>query len=249
MRRYSERFLVVYSGALTVALAAILLTGARETRTATFDEIDVQRINVREPDGTLRMTVSGRERFPGGIVKGREFPFDRGVAGMIFYNDEGTETGGLVFRGEAGEDGRPVTTGHLSFDPYHRDQALGLSVRQFGGGYESGLTINDVGDTPIEELLQAMERIRALPKAERAAAQQEFAAGAQPLVPRLFVGRTHDGMAALQLRDGDGKTRLQFRVDEDGAARIDFLDAGGRVQRTLRADDAGAAGDAAGSDA
>lgn len=240
--RYSERFLVVYSGVLTVALAAVLLTGARSTGTATFDEIDVQRINLREPDGTLRLVVAGRDRFPGGIVKGREYPFERGVAGMIFYNDEGTETGGLVWRGKAGEDGRPVTGGHLSFDPYHRDQALGLSMQQGRGGYESGLTVNDVGDTPIEELLQAMERIRGLPEAERAAAQQAFADNAQPLVPRLFVGRTRDGIAALQLRDGSGNTRLQFRVEEDGAARIDFLDADGKVQRTLGADGTEAAG-------
>ena len=188
------------------------------------------------------MVVAGRDRFPGGIVKGREYPFERGVAGMIFYNDEGTETGGLVFRGKVGEDGRPVTSGHLSFDPYHRDQALGLSMQQVRGGYESGLTVNDVGDTPIEQLLQAMERIRALPEAERAAAQQAFADNAQPLVPRLFVGRTRDGIAALQLRDGSGHTRLQFRVEEDGAARIDFLDADGNVQRTLGADGSEAGG-------
>lgn len=147
-----------------------------------------------------------------------------------------------MFRGKVGEDGRPVTSGHLSFDPYHRDQALGLSMQQVRGGYESGLTVNDVGDTPIEELLQAMERIRALPEAERAAAQQAFADNAQPLVPRLFVGRTRDGIAALQLRDGSGKTRLQFRVEEDGAARIDFLDADGNVQRTLGADGSEAGG-------
>ncbi len=61
-------------------------------------------------------------------------------------------------------------------------------------------------------------------------------------MPRLFVGRTRDGIAALQLRDGSGKTRLQFRVEEDGAARIDFLDADGNVQRTLGADGSEAGG-------
>ena len=34
---------LVASGVLTLALAVVLLTGARDTRTATFDEIDVQR--------------------------------------------------------------------------------------------------------------------------------------------------------------------------------------------------------------
>lgn len=55
------------------AAVDIGLMGARDTRPATFEEIDVQRINLREPDGTLRMVVSNRTRFPGGMVKGREY--------------------------------------------------------------------------------------------------------------------------------------------------------------------------------
>lgn len=62
----------------------------------TFDEINVHRINVLEPNGTLRMVISDHAKLPGIIVRGKEQPFSRPQAGMIFYNDEGSENGGLI---------------------------------------------------------------------------------------------------------------------------------------------------------
>jgi hypothetical protein len=38
------------------------------------------------------MVVSNHSRLPGIIVKGKEKPFERPQAGMIFYNDEGSES-------------------------------------------------------------------------------------------------------------------------------------------------------------
>lgn len=235
MRRFGERFLVVYSGGLTLALAAVVLMGARDTKPATFEEINVQRINLREPDGTLRMVVSNRSRFPGATLKGREYAHDRGAAGMIFYNDEGSENGGLIFSGKGtGPDGKPQTFGHLSFDPYHRDQALALGMYEQAGSNRTGLSVNDVGDEPIEATLEAMERFSKLPEGERQAATERHFAGRPPqLVPRLFAGRSLDGDAAVQLRDGEGRVRMQLQVREDGQARIEFLDAAGKVQHAI----------------
>ena len=58
---------------LTAAFAILLLTAA--SKKTKFDEIDVQRINVLEPDGTLRMVISNHARLPGIIVRGKERPF------------------------------------------------------------------------------------------------------------------------------------------------------------------------------
>jgi hypothetical protein len=60
----------------------------------TFDQIQVHRINVVEPDETLRMVISDHDQMPGVIVKGKQLPkADRPQAGMLFYNDEGRKTG------------------------------------------------------------------------------------------------------------------------------------------------------------
>lgn len=43
----------------------------------TFDEIDVHRINIFEPDGTLRNVLLDKSRFPGIILKGKEYTEER----------------------------------------------------------------------------------------------------------------------------------------------------------------------------
>src|SRR5258708_8337828 len=114
-----NRCLVIYSGVLTVFFVATLLSGfAASDKRVRFDEIDVHRINIVEPDGTLRMVLSNKARLPGVIIRGKEeHQEDRPYAGMLFYNNEGSENGGLVFGGHKNAKGEVVDSGgSLSFD-------------------------------------------------------------------------------------------------------------------------------------
>src|SRR5215467_13940003 len=110
---FGNRFLAIYTGVLTVVFAMTVFSGfAPKSKKTTFEEITVQRINIVEPDGTLRMVISDKTRFPGIILKGQEHPHpSRKTAGMLFFNDEGTENGGLIFGGANGKDG-PNSYGH-----------------------------------------------------------------------------------------------------------------------------------------
>jgi len=120
-KKYGQQFLTVYSTILSTAVIVMLLTGARAHRKQSVDEIDVQRINVVEPDGTLRMVISDKSRLPPVIIKGKEQKMGepRPQAGMLFYNDEGSENGGLIFGGHMNEKGEVVDSGgSLSFDKY-----------------------------------------------------------------------------------------------------------------------------------
>src|SRR5262245_65856315 len=114
------RILLAYSSVLTTLLTVFTIGGAAAVSVQHYDEIDVHRLNVREPDGTLRMVISNHARLPGVIVRGKENPrVDRPYAGMLFYNDEGTENGGLVFGGHRSPSGEVVDSGvSLSFDRY-----------------------------------------------------------------------------------------------------------------------------------
>src|SRR5258705_11860257 len=114
------KILVVYSTVLTTLLAGFTLAGSAAAKVQRFDEIDVRRINVREPDGTLRMVISNHARLPGVIARGKENPpVDRPYAGMLFYNDEGTEKGVLVFGGHRNANGGVGDAGvALCFHPY-----------------------------------------------------------------------------------------------------------------------------------
>ena len=63
---------LVYSWLTAISiLLAIVGWGraAAEREVTSFAEIDVQRINVREPDGTLRMTISNSATAPAGRSK------------------------------------------------------------------------------------------------------------------------------------------------------------------------------------
>src|SRR5205085_1508510 len=120
-----QRFLSIYAGIVTGVLAFLLLTAAKPKAVASFDELNVERINIKEPDGTLRMVISNHARLPGIIVRGKESKFDRPQAGVIFYNDEGSENGGLIFGGRRNKEGKVVDSGgSLTFDRYEANQII-----------------------------------------------------------------------------------------------------------------------------
>src|SRR3546814_13912025 len=127
-----NKLLVLYSGVLTAAFAFAVVTEAGADTApakAVFDEIDVKRINVREDDGTIRMIVSNSSRSPGIIMHGKERPHPSGNrgAGIIFFNNEGSENGGLTFSGRTGPAGKVVGGGQRSFDQYEQDSVIQLT--------------------------------------------------------------------------------------------------------------------------
>jgi hypothetical protein len=139
-----QHFLLIYSAVLSTVFGVFLLSGAKAPAGKKFDEISVQRINVIEPDGTLRMVISDHARLPGIIVKGKENPLARPQAGMIFYNDEGSETGGLIFGGRKNAKGEIVDSGgSLSFDRYEANQIVQLAGVHDSTDRFAGLAVSD----------------------------------------------------------------------------------------------------------
>ena len=195
-----QRFLTIYSGTLTVAFAATLLSGFPVgNKSAKFDQIDVHRINVIEADGTLRMVISNHARLPGIIVRGNEQPFARPQAGMLFYNDECSENGGLIFGGRRNNKGEVVDSGgSLSFDKYGANQIVQLIGVDDKEDRFAGLSITDS--------ITGTDNRR-----------------------RIWIGRAEDGAAAVNLMDANGRKRLVMEVKSDGTASLYFLDTNGRV--------------------
>ena len=199
MKPSVQKILIVYSAALSTIFAVALLLGVKSHGPRVFDEIQTHRIDVVEPDGTLRMVISNRDRLPGIIVKGKESPkLDRPEAGMLFYNNEGTENGGLIFGGHRNEKGEVVDSGgSLTFDKYGASQIVQLAGVDDKDNKFAGLAVND----------QKNSRMRR----------------------RIWVGRKDDGAAIVSLMDADGKKRIVMEVAADGTPSLDFLDAAGHV--------------------
>ena len=94
-----------------------------------------------EPDGKYRMVISNRPRSIGPIYKNKPFGYEGGGRpGMIFFNDEGTENGGLTFTGSTCTSDKSVTTGRAcTKGTYQRVDAHVVRSVQSGSGGESGL--------------------------------------------------------------------------------------------------------------
>ncbi|HEV2752187.1 MAG TPA: hypothetical protein VGV12_16810 [Gemmatimonadales bacterium] len=228
-------FRTYVAGSSTVAclLALAAFTTARER--PHFQEIDVERINIVEPDGMLRLTISDAARSPGWVFHGKPYPGRPKGAGMIFFNDEGEEDGGIGFGGRT-VDGKVSAYGGIAFDRYQQDEAVTMSYEEGEGRRQHGLTVTDRADMPITTMLAKRDSLRALPEGPaRDSAMRTFMENhGEPIAARrLFAGRDRSRSAVVRLSDPMGRPRLVLMVDSTGAASIQFLDTAGHATRSI----------------
>jgi hypothetical protein len=152
---------------------------------------------------------------------------------MLFFNDEGTENGGLIFGGSKDKQGKITSYGHLSFDQYEQDQVFSIDADEEDGKRTSELRVIDQPDHPITEQIAAAERIARLPKDQQTAAWKQFRATTPHFEPRIVLGRSDDRSVALRLKDEQGRDRLVIRVQPDGSPILQFLDEQGKVTSQL----------------
>ena len=202
MKKNNQTFLFIYSILATLFLIFVFLFVLRpQNSIKTFDQIQAQQIRIVEPDGTLRMIISNSKELPGVIVHGKEVEkIDRSQAGMLFYNDEASENGGLIFSGSKNTKGEVVNSGvSLSFDRYGGKQEVNLIGVNDKDNKFAGLSISD--SRP----------------------------GERKTPDRVWVGRNDDGSSEMALMDTSGKKRIILKVLENGQSSLTFLDDKGNI--------------------
>lgn len=224
--------LLAYSVVMATVLAAALATDAIGTPARnSFDEIDVGRINVREEDGTLRMVISNKARFPGLILRRKEYPHpNRKTAGILFFNEEGSENGGLIFDGKK-ENGKVSSGGHLSFDQYDQDQVIQITHEEYDGQRWAAFVVSDRPDAPVD--MDAWLKAEAMPDGLAKQAEMQRLKDRFGGKRRLFVGKRPDRSSSLALHDAAGRPRMLLQVSAEGAASIQFLDENGKAVRAV----------------
>lgn len=226
-RSFHARAQWAYSAVLTLVLGVFLFTGMAPRR-ATFEEIDVQRINVREPDGTIRLVLSSEDRFPGLILRGEEYPHpNRRTAGILFFNDDGSEHGGLVFGGSTDADGNVTAYGHLSFDRFEQDQVITFSANESGDLQKAGISVWDRPDYSMVEVAELMRRTNDLPADAGRDSLNAFFARQERAHPRMYLGKSQNGSVSLRLNDRSGRERLVLEVTPEGSPILRMLDEDG----------------------
>jgi len=224
-----ERLLLGYCVLGTTLVGGWTLWGvARPPERLSVIELDAQRLNIREPDGRLRLVATSAARTPGILFRGKEYPHpSRRSAGLLFFNDQGTENGGLIFDG-ARRDGRVTSSGHLSFDQFEQDQVVTLDQSENDGRRWAGL---GVADRPVQPLDVATLSRAATTHDPTEQTRLMDSLKAQSGHQRVFVGK-QDEASRVILKDAQGRDRLRLEVTAPGKASITFLDETGRAVRT-----------------
>jgi hypothetical protein len=232
----------------TILFAVLIFLAAKgPRRKVKFEELDAERINIVEPNGTVRLAMANRERMPGGQTAGVNLTAREGnrvmsndgpaTAGLTFFNDDGDECGGLVY-GTKMVDGKPKTVVRLSFDHYRQNEAIDIVHGEEGGVSRSGLEVVDTG-SPItaDEMRQYNAMLLMKDGPGKDAALKKFGsehAAEFKYAPRLFVGHLPENDAsALVLMDKESRPRARMEVNASGTPSLQFLDEHGEVTYSL----------------
>lgn len=206
-----------------------------------FKEVSAERINIVEKDGKLRMVISNKSRSPEVLAYGKglkpAIP-GGGRPGLIFFNDEGTENGGLVFSGGKDSAGVYNASGHFSFDQYNQNQVIYMQYTDNNGSQNTGLHIDDWQTSPdFKDWRAEYKKAQQLPdgivKEALLRKLMEPKEGQRAYAQRVFVGKDTEKTAMVMLADRMGKPRLQLMVDSNGIARLNFLDQKGNITYSL----------------
>jgi hypothetical protein len=226
------RYLKLYSLVLTcMLLFFVLMSFRRDSGKPKFQEIDVERINVVEKDGTLKLVISNSERQHPGMSEGKEMTKRERPAGMIFFNGDGDECGGLVYEANKKEAGMVY-----SVDQYRNDQIMQLQYSQNNTGTDKlrsyGLKLWDRPDdftlARVNKIVDSLEALK-----DKAAFDQEIdrlSKAGKFGAERLFVGKNKLGEVGLFIRDEKGTVRIKIYVDKEGKAYLQSLDERGQEQ-------------------
>lgn len=197
---------------------------------AKFGEIDVERINIVEPGGKYRLVIANKARFPGLFLDGKEYKHhNRSQGGMLFFNDDGDEVGGMGFGNRSAS---------MMFDQYKQDQTVGLVYAERGDRQRvAGVRVWDRPDASIQPLMEMSDRAsRETTQAGKDKIRAEMMAHAKANggvgQERFFAGKQLDD-AIVKLADKEGRPRLVMKVGADGAPSIEFLGEDGKVVKRI----------------
>lgn len=222
------KFLKAYSGLLTVALIVIVFFMINQTKEKTFEEINVERINVIESNGDLKLVISNSKRQHQGIVNGKKLPERERQAGLIFFNSIGDECGGLIYDGNEKEAGLV-----LSVDKFRDDQVMQLQYIEDteNNARKYGLQLWDYPkEDSFDERTKAFQELQKLQdKGERNTAYLKMKEDGFLPENRMFVGKKINKDVGLFINDNKGNPRIRIYIDKDNNPKIELLDVDGKI--------------------
>jgi hypothetical protein len=202
----------------------------------TFKVIEAERINIREKNGILKAALSNSAGFNEGDRARRG-----GVtfSGLMFYNEEGEETGGLVYRGKAIPGGQDADVS-LTFDQYRQDQNVYLHHEEYKDAQslriDDGLTIIARPDwTGVKAEYAIYAEMEKLAPEQRQELQLKSLQAGKISTRRLFFGvrrgvqnsKPYDDTGVF-VKNKWGRDAIKLYVDNDNKPHFEVYDPLGR---------------------
>ena len=198
-------------------------------------EINVERLNIVEPDGKVKMTLFNSENIPSLIMEGEDIlPGHRendGVSGAMFYNNEGDECGGFIYGSSKDQHGKVEMGMCLTFDQYKQDQVIQISLVEHNEKQKYGVTFYDRPKVHIKETLSIIEEAKNEQDSEKKKKLLEELNLDNHM--RLFTGKDWDGNIKTSLYDSKGKERIRIFIDKEDNPHVEILNENEIVIKSL----------------
>lgn len=240
MKKRNRELVFLRAFAACTAGGMILLStlAFKTDKNQRFGTIDVERINIIEPNGTVKMIITNVEQFPNGTttVNNRSVTKDRKKrSGMLFFNEDGMECGGFIYDGAKNENGHSSGLS-LTYDQYDGDQVMQLLTTDTGKGDQrrvsSALTFNDraANETQqgVHNIMNELDSIKDR-KLWRQKYQEYSDQGLIGGTPRVMLGQTGSENNGLFLFGDNGKPKAMFYVDKNNNVKLEVYNEEGHV--------------------
>jgi hypothetical protein len=202
-----------------------------------FRVINAERINIREKDGTLKAALSNSAGFNEGY-RGEH----GGVtfSGLMFYNEEGEETGGLIYRGKAIPGGQDADVS-LTMDQYRQDQNIYLHHDEYKDSHglriDDGLQVNARPDwTAVKQEYSIYGELQKLTPEQQDELRLKSLQAGKISTRRLFFGvrrgvkesGAYDD-AGVFIKNKWGRDAIKLYVDNDNKPHFEVYDPLGKT--------------------
>jgi len=212
----------------------ILSSFSEKGKKLEFDELTLKKLNLIGEDGSLRMVISNETRQHPGRMNGKDFPKRDRPAGIIFFNNQGDECGGII--ANVSTDNGATNSGmSFTMDNFHDDQVIQiLNDETYENGnakIQRGLTIKEfpIGSDIVSRInkFEELEKIKDQKERDQKMDELWKKEGSKK---RLFVGRNRNNDSGLFLYDTYGNPKMKIYVNKDGEAKIEIIDNEGNAK-------------------
>ncbi|AEE18432.1 hypothetical protein JM84_1230 [Dokdonia sp. Hel_I_63] len=230
--------LTTYAVVSALVFSAFALSSfSKKDNNKSYDELIVKKLTVIGEDNLPRMVLSNEDRQHSGRMNGKEMDRRERPSGIIFFNNEGDECGGLVYKTKI-KNGKVTSGMSFTMDNYKDDQVVQILNDEYykdGKAYiKRGISINQypIGSN-MEKRNNKLMKLRSIEDdEERKQKINELMENEGP-VNRLFIGKTKGNSSGLFLAGPDGAPKMMIYVDDKGNPKIQTFNKNGEIKDLL----------------